>query len=447
MTARQLPRETIHHAGRGIHLYVNPFWGGKFVTDDTGAGVLEIIRRSEDEEARIDRISRELAINPYEAAARYLSFLEELWKQRMLGWEHEQTDGIPRPNLGFLEVTRKCSTRCRLCYVSSGEERADTLTKDELCSVIDQMAGMGVDAIALSGGDPLAREDMLELLEYIVSRGVRAGISTSLLALTEDTARRMQELGVLVQVSLDGSTPELNDWNRGAGSYEKAMRGVEVLNRYRIPFRFACVMSKRNVEDVEGMIKLALDLGAKEVAFAKVKLVGRAREQEAVANPTREEMAAAYHTLYWKSFEAKQRGLAIKCKHNQALLTGLEERVGRLPCGAGRTFIQVSYNGDIIPCSLLSGVEQFILGNARTDRLDEVWEHSPVFEFFRNTTVDDIAICKDCSAKYLCCGGCRGDAYLTSGDLRGPCSECDDLKFYYDWILDRGLKRENVKVF
>lgn len=446
MSQWRFPREAIHRAGGGVHFYINPFWGGKFVTDDTGAAVIEIMLETEDEEARIDRIARRLAINPFEAAARYVSFRDRLWRRRMLGGEREETNGAPRPNLGFLEVTRACLTRCRLCYVSSGEDRADNLTKEELFAAIDRMAEMGLEAVALSGGDPLARPDVMDLLEHIVARGMRAGISTSLLALGEETARRMQELGVLVQVSLDGSTPEINDWNRGTGSYEKAMRGVELLGRLRIPFRFACVVSKRNVEDLQGMVRLALDRGAREVAFAKVKLAGRAREEEG-ANPTREELAAAYYALYRKSFEAQEQGLAIKCKHNQPLTTGLEERVGRLPCGAGRTFVHVSYNGDIIPCSLLEGVEQFVLGNIRRDGLEEVWEHSPVLRFFRETTVEDIAVCAQCPVKYLCGGGCRGDAYLTTGDMRGPCSECGDLQFYYDWILARGLKRENVAVF
>ncbi len=446
MSDKHLPIETIHRAGDGVHLYLNPFWGGKFVTDDAGARVMEILRGTEDEEARIEAISRALAINPYEAAARYLSFMEMLWNRRMLGRVERQDAGVPQPSLGFLEVTRKCSTRCRLCYVSSGEDRPDTLTRDEIFSVVDRMAAMGVQGVALSGGDPLAREDMLDIVEHVVERGLGAGMSTSLLALTEETARRMGELGVLVQVSLDGSTPAINDWNRGAGSFERAMRGVELLRKHGIACRFACVLSRRNVADVEGMVKLALDLGAREVAFAKVKLAGRAKD-EAEVSPTREELASAYYALYKRSFETAKQGLTIKCKHNQVLATGLEERVGLLPCGAGRTFIQVSYNGDIIPCSYLSGVERFVLGNIRADELEEVWTRSPVLDFFRKTNVEDIAVCSGCSAKYLCGGGCRGDAYLATGDLRGACGECGDLVFYYDTVLAKGLKKENVKVF
>ncbi len=447
MSDRDLPKELVHRVRDGVHIFVNPYHGGKFVTDDAGARVVELVARTADEEERIDLIARDLGLNPYETAARYVAFLGHLEKRRMLGGERAVAAGLPRPEYGFLEVTRRCSTRCRLCYVNSGEDRPDTLSREQILATVDQMAAAGVQAIALSGGDPLARPDMIEILEHAAGRGLVPGVSTSLLALTEETARRLGELGALVQVSLDGCTAETNDWNRGAGSFDKAMRGIDLLGRYQVPFRFACVINKRNLGDLEGMVALALDKGAREAAFARVKLAGRAREHAAEADPSREEMAAAYQTLYRKAFDPAAARVAIRCKHNQALIEGLGERVDCLPCGAGRTFVQVSYNGDIIPCSLLTGVERFVAGNVLTDRIDEVWERSPVFDFFRRTTADDVPACASCRVKHLCGGGCRGDAFLTSGDILGPCSDCGELILYYDTILERGLKKENVTVF
>ena len=100
-----------------------------------------------------------------------------------------------------------------------------------------------------------------------------------------------------------------------------------------------------------------------------------------------------------------------------------------------------------VPCSILSNEKEFYLGNVRTDRLQEVWENAPIFNFFRETTADDIEVCRNCPAKYLCGGGCRADAYLKHGDLYGTCGDCEDLVYYYDWILDRGCKKEFVTPF
>lgn len=445
---RPMPEKRIHHVKDGVHIYVNPYRGGKFVTDDTGARVIELMDETPDEEALADRLAEEFKINPYEAAARLLTFYHHLELRWMFGEAAADRPDLPRPDVGFLEVTRQCATRCRLCYVDSGEAQDDTLGTEELFETIDQMVDMGVGFIALSGGDPLTRPDMLEIVGHIHdTRGVTAGLSTSLLTLTEETARRMKELEVLVQVSLDGSAAGINDWNRGEGSFDKAMHGVELLQRFEIPFRFAYVINKHNVGDVGSMVELGRELGAREVAFGKVKIAGRAKAEEGEAYPNPAEMTAAYHALYRKEIEFRDADITIRCKHNQGLIKGLGTRVGCLPCGAGRTFIQVSHNGDIVPCSLLSNEIEFYLGNVRSDRLQDVWESAPVFRFFRNTTADDIDVCRNCPAKNLCGGGCRADAYLKHGDLYGPCGDCEDLVYYYNWILDRGCKKEYMTAF
>ena len=445
---KTLPKKRVHHCKNGIHLFVNPFWGGKFITDDTGTKIIELIDQESDKEKLIELIAQELKINSYEAAARFITFYEQLETRKMLGEAVGDNKDIPKPDIGFIEITRKCATRCRLCYVDSGEEKPDALSKSEIFETIDQMADMGIGFIVLSGGDPLTNGDMLEILEYInKKRKLKAGISTSLLTLTEDVAKKMKELNVLVQVSLDGSTSEVNDWNRGKGSYEKTMQGLKLLKRYEIPFRFAYVINKHNVEDVEDMVMLGHELGAIEVAFGKVKIAGRAKGQEEVAYPGVKEMASTYHKLYRKEIEMRQTGVTIRCKHNQALLTGLHDRVGCLPCGAGRTFVHVSYNGNIVPCSLLSNEKEFYLGNVKKDKIKDIWDNSPTFEFFRKTTADDIEICRNCPAKYLCGGGCRADAYLNHKDLNGPCGDCEDLIYYYERILDRGCKEKNITAF
>lgn len=445
---RRLPAKIVHHEKGGFHLYVNPYSGRKFVTDFVGARVIELMNSSCSEEELAERISKELSINPYEAAARLISFAEKLTSQGMFDSCEPTSKGLPNPNLGFLEVTRQCSTRCRLCYVDSGTARPDTLKKEEIFDIVDEMADMGITFVALSGGDPLTRDDLVEILEYIAEKKhLTPGLSTSLLTLTEELARRLKDLGALVQVSLDGSNPAVNDWNRGQGSFEKAMKGVELLSKFGVPFRFAYVINKHNLHDVEEMVELARKVGALEVTFGKVKMAGRAKGQESEAYPESEAIASAYFALYRKAFEMAGKKLKVSCKHNQPLITGLEDRVGELPCGAGRTFVQVCYNGDVIPCSLLSDIEEFVLGNVRKERLEKIWRTSPILEFFRSTSVEDLEVCRDCPAKYLCGGGCRADAYRMHGSLTAACSDCKDLVFYYNWILDRGCNEKKATLF
>ncbi len=443
-----LPAKRIHHIKDGVHIFINPYWGGKFVTDDKGALIIEMMDKERDEEKLVQLIAEKMNINPFEAAARLVSFTEQLYKRRMLGETDNVASETPKPDFGFLEITRKCDTRCRLCYVDSGQELPDSLTIEEIFTAIDQMAELGVENIALTGGDPLTRKDLPEILEYIhKQKKLKPAISTSLLSLTEELAQKMSDLAVAVQISLDGSTAELNDWNRGQGSFDKTMQGVQLLNKYQVPFRFACVINKHNINDLQNLVELGVRLGAREVAFGKVKLAGRAARLNEAVMPTSEEMTGAYHQLYRSDFDTRQANIKVRCKHNQALISGLDNRVGCLPCGAGRTFVHVTYNGDVIPCSLFNGCPEFLLGNIHKDKLTNLWSHSPVYQYFRETTADDIEACRNCPVKYLCGGGCRADAYISHGNLEATCSDCEDLLTYYDWILDRGCQEKYITAF
>ena len=443
-----LPRKKVHYTKNGIHFYVNPYSGGKFVTNDEGARIIDLMDQEQDEEKLVQLIADELDINPYEVAARLVTFMDSLHKHRMLAETDEYNDDSPIPAFGFLEVTRKCDTHCRLCYVDSGQEYPDALTQEEIFQVIDQMAELGVQNIALTGGDPLTRKDLLEILDYIhTNNNLKPAISTSLLSLKEELAQKLSDTGAAVQVSLDGSNAEINDWNRGEGSFEKTMKGIELLQKYQVPFRFAFVINKKNMHDVENMVALGIDLGAKEVAFGKVKIAGRAAHQNGQIVPTPEELTTVYHKLYRAEVDTRNIELQVRCKHNQGLRAGLENRVGCLPCGAGRTFVHVAYNGEVIPCSLFTGCREFQVGNVRNDHLTDLWEQASIYKYFRETKAEDIEVCHSCSAKLLCGGGCRADAYNTSGDINGFCSDCQDLVTYYNWILDRACRPEYVTAF
>ncbi|MFZ5979857.1 MAG: PqqD family peptide modification chaperone [Candidatus Zixiibacteriota bacterium] len=446
---KSLPGKIYHHEKKGIHIFVNPYWGGKFVTDDTGALVIELIKQESDEEQRVNLIAERLSINPYEAAARLVTFMEQLDRRRMLGEaDASPHDDIPQPEFGFLEVTRKCDTRCRLCYIDSGRERPDNMSQGEIFRAIDQLADLGVANVALTGGDPLTREDLPEIIEYIHdNKKLKPAISTSLLSLNDETARKLGELDVAVQVSLDGSTAETNDWNRGKGSFDKTMRGFELLKKYNVTFRLASVINKHNFNDVEKIVALGVELGAREVAFGKVKIAGRSARLSEPVMPTVEEMSEVYHKLYRCDIDTRELDFKVGCKHNQVLLTGLNERVGCLPCGAGRTFVHVSYNGDVLPCSLFNDCAEFRVGNIREDKMTDLWSQSSIYKYFRETTAEDVEVCKSCPVKYLCGGGCRADAYVNHGDLNANCGDCKDLLTYYDWILNRGCQEKFITAF
>ncbi|HVP56556.1 MAG TPA: radical SAM protein [bacterium] len=425
----------------GSHLYFNPASGGYFVTDARGASLIEFMKAIDDEDEVIEKVARDLGLDVVAAAARYVAFSERLRTRGMLE-RCPSSDGPPAPPFfGFIEVTRKCPTLCRICAIDTGRGSDDVLSLAELRDVVDQMKDIGIKYVALTGGDPLMRPDLVEILASINAKDLGAGFSTSLLNLREDVASAIGQAGVQVQVSLDGSTAAINDYNRGQGSFDKAIKGIALLNKHKVDFRIACCIMKHNIDDIPAMVKLGEQVGAKEVAFRKIKLLGRALELRREVYPTPAEMARAYSLLYRQTYGRDPGATRINSKYTEVLFGGRGSQFDRLPCGAGRNIIHITYRGDIVPCSLFTE-DKFVQGNVRRDRIADVWNTSPLLAFFRNAKTDDIPKCKGCKYKYLCGGGCRAEAYFLEGDLMGECCDCQDLLVYYDHLFGYTAKTE-----
>jgi radical SAM protein with 4Fe4S-binding SPASM domain len=436
----------IHVDKDDTHVYFNPVSGGYIATDDVGSRLIDSMGETDDEDAVIEELAGHLAIDDLSAAAKYVSFAEKLKRRGLFEKPVRPADDIPIPFYGFIEVTRRCPSMCRICAIDTGRGSEDVLTLDEIRHVIDQFNDMGIKFAALTGGDPLLRPEIIEILRYIRDKDMAAGFSTSLLTLTEDVARRLAELNVKIQVSLDGSTPAVNDFNRGEGSFEKAMKGIELLHKYGVEFRIAFCIMKHNIDDIPNMVELAERLGAKEVAFRKIKLLGRAVRLKDEVYPSPHDMTRAYSHLYRTAYGRDPESMRINAKYNDVVFKGRGPEFNRLPCGAGRNIIHITHKGDIVPCSLFTE-DKFIQGNVRKDDIAGVWKDSELLSFFRNTRVEDIPKCRGCRYRYLCGGGCRAEAYFLDGNFMGECCDCDDLLAFYDYLLGTSAERlEKVTV-
>lgn len=436
-----LGRHVSHLEQNGSHVFFNAVSGGYAVTDERGAAIVRLMQEASDEDVVIDRVAHDLSLDPVAAAARYVAFTEGLRRRGLLERLAAAAEPNRIPYFGFIEVTRKCPTLCKVCAIDTGRGSDEVLTLDEMRGLIDQFKDIGIKYVALTGGDPLMRDDLLAILAYAKKKGLGVGFSSSLVTLNEGVARDLAAIGAQVQVSIDGSTRETNDYNRGKGTFEKAMAGIELLRKHGVEFRIAFCIMKHNVADIPAMVDLAERVGAKEVAFRKLKLLGRALELKDEVYPGRQDMAKAYATLYRKAYGRKPEAMRINSKFTEVLFGGRGPYFDILPCGAGRNIIHVTYKGDIVPCSLFTE-DKFVQGNIRKDKVADVWERSPLLRFFRDTRVDDIPKCRACTYKYLCGGGCRAEAYFLHGNLMADCCDCEDLLAFYGYIFGHAAKAE-----
>ena len=152
-------------------------------------------------------------------------------------------------------ITRACNLKCVHCYNDSGTCKADDeISTDEAKVVLDDLAEFGVPSVLFSGGEPLMRTDLFELIEYACGKGIRAVISTNGTLITDDIAKKLKQHGVsYVGISLDG-IGEINDKFRGVtGAFDMAVRGIKSCQDAGVRIGLRLTLTKKNVQDLEGL--------------------------------------------------------------------------------------------------------------------------------------------------------------------------------------------------
>lgn len=309
------------------------------------------------------------------------------------------------------EVTGACNLSCEYCRASATATPADSeLSTKEALAFIDEVAPRR-PMLILSGGEPLLRTDIFDIARYAMGRGVRVSLATNGTLLSFEAVEKIKEAGIMrVSVSLDGPAPDIHDAFRGRGSFDLAMRGIDIL-RGRVDFQINMTVTKENLDVVGATMDLAEKLGA--VAFHLFFLVptGRGREDELVTPGEQDEI------LRQVARDSRNRKIEVKVtcapqygRIAKEVLTEAERR--RVPgsaCLAGTNFVFVSRTGDVSPCGYLP----IVAGNVREEKFSDIWESSPVFVDLRRREL--LGRCGGCDRRKVC-GGCRARAYALTGD-------------------------------
>ncbi len=177
----------------------------------------------------------------------------------------------------LIEVTRRCNLRCLHCYARSGDTGSEEMETEEMKSLLEDLVDSGVNYFVISGGEPLVRKDLFELLEHVARLGAEASLLTNATLIDRERAARLRDLGVLkVEANLDSARPEVYDRFRGVpGAFEMTVRGVRALVEEGVPTRLNVTVTRMNVGELEDIVEAAVELGVREVAFVELKPSGR----------------------------------------------------------------------------------------------------------------------------------------------------------------------------
>ena len=350
------------------------------------------------------------------------------------------------PFLVVWDYTYLCNLRCKHCYASAGKPLPDELNTEEALDVVKQLADAGVTIIALSGGEPLMRKDIFDVISLAHDYGMYTAVASNGTLITREFAKKLKDSGLgYIQISLDGATPETHDTFRGLpGVFERTLRGIKNCVEAGVFVEVSTAVTKFNYKEVPDIIEMCEEMGVNWWMMFNFVPTGRGRFiiENDLTPEEREELLKflwvrlksgrrmqvlstapqfARVSLQMEEEAKEKAGEVIVPTHfyNPKLhgqLIELSEFIGG--CGAGRFYCAIEPNGDIYPCVFFP----LKVGNVREDRFEDVWDNNQVFWDLRDR--DKLkGHCGECEYRYVC-GGCRARAYGYFGDYLAPDPGC-----------------------
>ena len=303
------------------------------------------------------------------------------------------------------ELTAACNLSCRYCRASASHEPDQgELDTDEAKRFVESIAPLK-PMLILSGGEPLLRPDLFQIIRLAVSLGIRVSLASNGTLITSGLAEEIADSGVSrVSISLDGADAAMHDHGRGQRSFERSIKGIENL-RGRVDFQINFTVTQKNQSELIRIFDLAEKLGAAALHIFFLVPTGRGREEDVITPVRQEEM------LRQIEGEMDRRTLEVQvtCAPQYARLKKPGHGRGSGGCLAGRRFVFVSRKGEVYPCGYLP----LRVGSVREKNFIEIWENSPELQALREGRLK--GKCGRCEFSRSC-GGCRARAYALTGD-------------------------------
>ncbi|MFH8342522.1 pyrroloquinoline quinone biosynthesis protein PqqE [Streptomyces sp. AM6-12] len=309
------------------------------------------------------------------------------------------------------ELTYRCPLACPYCSNPLNlAEYGDELTTGEWLRVLTQAADLGVLQCHLSGGEPLLRRDLVELVAGANDLGLYTNLITSALGFSRARARQLRTAGLdHVQISVQADEPALSDRIAGIPSFRRKVEAMGLVKELGWPLTVNVVLHRYNIDRVAEVLALAEEMGADRVELANTQYYGWAWRNRAALLPSRAQLAAA---------EGVVRAATERLRDRMAIIYVLPDYYSRYPkpCMGGWAARQLTItpNGDVLPCPAAQSLP-LPRASVREDSLARIWAEAPVMTAFRGTDWMPEP-CRSCPRREVDFGGCRCQAFQLTGD-------------------------------
>ncbi|MHB1023849.1 MAG: radical SAM protein [Acidobacteriaceae bacterium] len=417
----------------GWHIYFDPQNFAWAKVNDAGKYLLDLCASYFSIEEMVDKVVEDTALLRTTAESLVRKFINDMGEVGILHlnqYTYVERPGfthLPFPRDIYLHVTDKCNLKCSYCYnrldrtqklkLERENQIAPELNTSEMKSLLDQLVSNGARRILFTGGEPLLRKDLLELIRYTRSlsdirkqhgeSAVKIELLTNAILINEQVADELCTYVDTVTISLDGHEPHHHDVSRGKGAFDATVESIRTLVRVRqqrhasIPsICIVPVISTENVGSMKQIYAFALrDLGVNSLSPILFQ-AGDHQELSLAKVPDR--------SVFFQAIRDTEDYLIA-----EGLKPAMQPRataVARHHCGVGSAEISIDSHGTVYPCQSLH-YDNFAGGNIRSSSIRDILAGSPVMQMVRGTTVDRIKMCSHCDMRNLCNGGCRATAY------------------------------------
>lgn len=329
------------------------------------------------------------------------------------------------PHVVAWNLTRRCNLACAHCYISAGSWHAGEgeLPTDRCLQILDQVLAVNPSPmLILTGGEPLLRDDLEELVRHATEGGATVVVGTNGTRLTDQRIDALMDAGVQgVAVSVDSLRPAYHDrFRHGAGALEDTLAAVDRLAAHGLDFVVQTTVTRGNRHEIAELAEWSAARGAVSFNLYFLVATGRGEGMQGLAPDENEEVLKELAEL-----ERHYRGrMLVRSKCQPQLMRHVFESSPDSPllnyrtrCPCGVHYCRITPEGKVTPCPYLP----LEAGDLAERTFGEIWREAPVFQALRGGTLG--GKCGRCEYREVC-GGCRARAYATSGDPLGPDESC-----------------------
>ncbi len=333
------------------------------------------------------------------------------------------------------EVTYRCPLHCAFCYNPTDYDKhtKNELSTEEWIKALREARKMGAIQLGISGGEPLLRDDIEEIVAEAHKLGYYSNLITSGVGLTEKRIQAFKEGGLdHIQLSMHDITEEINNFITNTKTFELKKKVAAMIKGHGYPMVLNVVIHRYNIGHVDKILEMAEALGADYVELANTQYYGWSLVNRSQLMPTREQLAEAERMT-----NAFRERVGNKMKVFFVIPDYFSDRPKKCMNGWGEVFMIVTANGDVLPCHSARSLPGLSFPNVRESGLEWAWNESPAFNKYRG--MDWLKEpCRSCDEKENDLGGCRCQSYLLSGDAEAADPVC--TKSPHRHLIDEAIK-------